>query len=328
MEGRRYRVEADARGRIVRVATFIGPSKVAEIRYRFDGVGPDANGYDAWAADGEPTTRVTIQRDAQGRRIRQEFALLDGRLTSYRVRAYETGRVESTQYSATGRREGRSILTYSTQDVLTRSRWYPGDASTTYYDTEFDERTGLATGRRKYRHGALDSSSREAYDAGGLATRSIHYGADGRRFGVTDFAAGLKIASRYDLGDGSTLEVRFAHDAKRRTREARYAYNERHVCTLVYERLANGRVVRSLAVGPDGQVWAEYPDLYVEYIERTGEAVDRPGVAKIYRKGPWWPGPGDRWVDAESWPDPARRQRLGARDRALFSVHPLIVVAG
>jgi hypothetical protein len=218
MEGRRYRVEADARGRIVRVATFIGPSKVAEIRYRFAGAGPDANGYDAWAADGEPT----------------------------------------------------------------RSRWYPGDVSTTYYDTEFDERTGLVTGRRKYRHGALDSS----------------------------------------------LEVRFAHDAKRRTREARYAYNERHVCTLVYERLANGRVVRSLAVGPDGQVWAEYPDLYVEYIERTGEAVDRPGVAKIYRKGPWWPGPGDRWVDAGSWPDPARRQPLGARDRALFSVHPLIVVAG
>jgi hypothetical protein len=148
VEGRRYRVEAAARGRIVRVATFIGPSKVAEIRYRFDGAGPDANGYDAWAADGERTTRVTIQRDTQGRRIRQEFALLDGRLTSYRVRAYETGRVEITQYTAAGRREGRSILTYSTQDVLMGSRWYPGDASTTYYDTEFDERTGLATGRR------------------------------------------------------------------------------------------------------------------------------------------------------------------------------------
>jgi hypothetical protein len=94
----------------------------------------------------------------------------------------------------------------------TRSRWYPGDASTTYYDTEFDERTGLATGRRKYRHGALDSSSQETYDAGGLATRSTHFNANGRRFGVTDFAAGLKVASRYDLGDDSTLEVRFAHD--------------------------------------------------------------------------------------------------------------------
>jgi hypothetical protein len=66
MEGRRYRVEADARGRIVRVATFIGPSKVAEIRYRFAGAGPDANGYDAWAADGEPTRsrwyRATCRR--------------------------------------------------------------------------------------------------------------------------------------------------------------------------------------------------------------------------------------------------------------------------
>jgi hypothetical protein len=299
VEGRRYRVEADAGGRVVRVATFIGRSKVAEIRYHFEGAGADADGYEFWAADGEPTTRVTIQRDAQGRRTRQEFALLDGRLTSYRLRAYEAERVESTQYTANGRREGRTLLTYSAQDVLTRSRWYPADAST-YYDTEFDERTGLATGRRKYRHGILDSSSREAYDAGGLATRSIHYNADGRRFGVTEFAAGLKIASRYDLGGGSTLEVRFAHDAKRRTREVRYAYNERHVCTLVYERLANGRVVRSLALGPDGQVWAEYPDLYVEYIERTGEAVDRPGVAKIYRKGPWWPGPGDRdrWAGA------------------------------
>jgi hypothetical protein len=32
VEGRRYRVEADARGRIVRVATFIGPGKVGWAR--------------------------------------------------------------------------------------------------------------------------------------------------------------------------------------------------------------------------------------------------------------------------------------------------------
>lgn len=326
VDGRRYRVDTDARGRMTRVATFVGTKKVAEIAYGFGGVERWPRGYDYWATDGEQTTIVTIQRDEQGRRARQEFFLLDGRLTTYRVRTYTGDRVESVQFTAAGKREGRTVLAYSAEDVLTRARWYPGDGST-YYDTEIDAQTGLSKGRRKYRNGVLDSSSRENYDSGGLVTRSLHYDADGRPFGVTDFAEGLKVTSRYDRADGSSLEVRFSHDDKRRTRETRYAYNGRHICTLVYERLPNGRVVRSMALGPNGDVWAEYPDLFVEYIERSGEAVDRPGVAKIYKKGPWWPAPGGLTADRADDHGP-RAALAGARGPWQASVHPLVVVSG
>ena len=48
-EGRRYRVETDARGRTTRVATFIGTKKIAEIAYRF---GDGARG--AWGALSRP----------------------------------------------------------------------------------------------------------------------------------------------------------------------------------------------------------------------------------------------------------------------------------
>ena len=323
VDGRRYRVDTDARGRTTRVATFVGPRKVAEVAYRFGGGERWARGYDFWAADGEQTTTVKIQRDEHGRRARQEFFLLDGRLTTYRVRTYTDGGVESAQFTAAGKQEGRTVLAYSAEDVLTRARWYPGDPST-YYDTEFDAQTGLSKGRRKYRNGVLDSSSREIHDGGGLVTRSIHYNAEGRPFGVTDFADGLKVISRYALADGSSLEVRFSHDDKRRTRETRYSYDGRHICTLVYERLPNGRVVRSMALGPNGDVWAEYPDLYVEYIERSGEAVDRPGVAKIYKKGPWWPAPGGLKADHHG----PRAAVAGARGPGPASVHPVVVVSG
>jgi hypothetical protein len=315
-DGRRYRVETDRQGRLRRVGTFIGARQVAEVVYHFDGTRPETTGYDVRAADGELTTRVRIVRDEHGRRTRQEFLLLDGRLTSYRVRTYTDGRVESVQYSATGTPEGRTLLVYSDEDVLLRSRWFPA-ASSTYYDTRFDPRTGRAKDRHKYRDGALDSSSRNIHDDGGLLTRSIHYDAWGRRYGTTDFSDGLKVVSRLDFADGSTLEIQFSHDDKRRTRQARYAYNRQPIFTLAYERLPNGRIVRTIAVGPKGEVWAEYPDLYVEYVERSGEAVDRPGVAKIYWKRPWWPELANLRTDRR--PPPARPMSRRADGGAALS---------
>jgi hypothetical protein len=301
-DGRRFRVTRDSRGRITRVATFVGSSRVAEVAYRYRGVSRWARGYEYRAADGELTTVVEIHRDEQGRRVNQEFFLVGGGLTHYSLRWYRGVDVNHVHYGLDGKAEHRSALSYSNEDVLVRARWNPAATSalyqaqartTTVYDSEFDERTGLRRERRKFRDGALVSTSRTTHDAGGLPIQASHHDAAGRRYGVTDYAGGLKVRSRLEPGPGTTLDLTFLYDAKRWTRETRYAHNGRDVCVLAYERLANGRVVRSIARGPDGEVWAEYPDLYVEYIEPSGEAVDRPGVAKIFRKGPWWPWPGE-----------------------------------
>ncbi|HXD98396.1 MAG TPA: hypothetical protein VN646_17735 [Candidatus Acidoferrum sp.] len=291
VNGRRYRVETDGGDRVVRVATFIDARQVSEVIYRFAPGGAWPTGYDYWAADGEQTVRVDIHRDQRGQRTRQDFFLVDGRLANYRIRADRGDHVESLSYTGEGTLQGRTLLYYSADGVLMRTRWYPAGPST-YYDTAVEERTGLSVGRWKYRHGALEGSSRQVYDAGGMLTRSIDYSATGRPFGVTEYADGLKVSSRYATGGGEH-EVRFSHDARRRTTEARHFLNGRPLYTLVYERLPNGRVLRSVALGPKGDVWAEYPDLYVENVERNGEAVDRPGVAIIYKRGPWWPAPGD-----------------------------------
>lgn len=293
-DGRRFRVTRDSRGRITRVATFVGSSRVAEIAYRYRGVSRWSRGYEYWAADGELTTVVEIHRDEHERRIVEGFRLVNGGPTDASFRVYWDVDVEHTHADAAGRAEGRSRLSYSADGVLVRARWYPGSASTRanpVYEAEFDERTGLARERRKYREGMLVSSSRTHYDPGGLPIQSAHYDPAGRRYGVTDYAGGLKTRSRLETRPGTVLEITFLYDAKRWTRETRYAHDGRDVCTLVYERLANGWVVRSIARGPGGEVWAEYPNLYVEHIEPSGEAVDRPGVAKIFRKGPWWPSP-------------------------------------
>jgi hypothetical protein len=316
VKGRRYRVETDGGDRVVRVAIFVDVHQVAEVVYHLAPGRPWPTGYDYWAADGEQTVTVKIQRDEHGQRIRQDFFLLDGRLANYRTRLDQGDDVEGLSYTGEGRLQARTRYSYSAQGILTRSRWYPAGPST-YYDTTFDERTGLSMGRRKYHHGVLEGSSSQVYDTGGLLTRSIDYTATGRAFGVTEYTDGLKREALYDTPVGEHA-VRFSHDARRRTTETRHSLNGRPLYTLVYERLANGRVVRSIALGPKGDVWAEYPDLYVEQVERNGEAVDRPGAAIIYKKGPWWPAPGG--VEARGGDGGAVRARRasepGARGRA------------
>jgi hypothetical protein len=42
------------------------------------------------------------------------------------------------------------------------------------------------------------------------------------------------------------------------------------VCRLTYQKASDGTVLKTLAVGPNGDIWAEYPDYMVMDIQRDG----------------------------------------------------------
>jgi hypothetical protein len=82
--------------------------------------------------------------------------------------------------------------------------------------------------------------------------------------------------------------VRTTYDNNRRAKSAVYYYNDQLICTFTYDRLPTGQVKRTLAHAPDGTLAAEYPDIFVDKVDRLGRPLDHADVGTIYRKGKWW----------------------------------------
>jgi hypothetical protein len=59
------------------------------------------------------------------------------------------------------------------------------------------------------------------------------------------------------------------------------------VCRFTYDRLADGTTKRTVAFGPDGAVWAEYPDMEVVDVRQNGHPINgRPAI--INKAGNWY----------------------------------------
>jgi hypothetical protein len=286
-QGYRYDVETDASGRVVRVATFLNGTKTGEVFFRFSGDARLASGYDYFGATGEKSAKVEIHRNERGERIRQEYFSPQGSPSEHTVRTYAPDHVEAVNSTADGKRGDRYLHFYSPRGILVRSRWVPA-AGTAHYDSEFDETTGLIRERRKYTAGDLSITETFSYDAVGLLRRNELFDPDGRRYAWREYTNGLKTRERYEFASGNTQEIVPSYDDKRQAKESKFYYNNRLICTFTYERLPNGRVTRSLAHGPGGDLMAEYPDVFVDKIERNGRALDRPTLGTIYKQGDWY----------------------------------------
>jgi hypothetical protein len=244
------------------------------------------SGYDFFAANGELTARVKIQRNEKGERIRQEYFSPSGELLEYTTRSYSADSVESRNRTAQGKVTLVRTMSYSPSGLLTWERSTRSGGAVEHERT-YDEKTGLAREARQFRDGLFSHSMKYSYDSTGTLANAESFDPKGRRFAVRRFNDGLLVVDRYDFRNGSSKEIGLAYDEKRRIREAKLYFNARHICTFTYERLVNGRVVRTIARAPSGEVLAEYRDAEVINVSRNGQDVDgRPGV--IYKKENWW----------------------------------------
>ena len=284
LQGLRYRVQTDAAGRLVRSATLRDGKATSESVYLYSGDERLPSSFESYTA-GELRGRGRIQRNADGDRVRTEFLTLDGALTNYTARTYAAGSVHVVSYSAAGKKINHVIQVFSAAGFLLRSRWYPADD--TYYENEVDEKTGLVKARRKLKDGQLESSTSFTYGADGDLAREDVHDPGGNRYGMREYRQGLKVLELYKFADGSTVETRVAYDEKRTAKDAKFLVDGKLICTFTFERLPNGRIKRTLAIGPQGELMAEYPDEYVDQVNRTGSTLDRE-AGKIYKKGDWW----------------------------------------
>jgi hypothetical protein len=283
---RRYDVFRDAQGRITRVARYQGGKKISDLSYHFSEGSKLPGGYDFFAADGELTAKVKIRRNDKGERIRQDYFSPSGELLEYTIRTYSADGVDSRNHTAQGKVTRVLTMSYSPSGLLTWERSTRSGGAVEHERT-YDEKTGLAREGRQFRDGLFSHSMKYSYDSTGTLTGTESFDQKGRRFAVRSFNDGLLVVDRYDFRNGSSKEIRLSYDEKRRIKEADLYFSARHICRFTYERLVNGRVVRTTARAPSGEVLAEYPDAEVINVSQNGQDVDgRPGV--IHKRENWW----------------------------------------
>ena len=283
VSGRHHAVETDAQGRITRTAVIRDGQKISERVYSFAPGGKAASEYDTFTGS-EKTGRVTIQRNASGERTRENSFTVGGVATEYTVYSYRADSVEATSYTVEGKKRAVNVSFYSPKDILTRAMTYSNpDDRGFHVDSDFDDRTGLSKGSRQFEGGNLTSSGLFNYDDDGDLIRQDVYDAAGNWFAAAELVNGLTTKRLYD----SSKELRYSYDERRRVKETTLFYNKMFVCRFTYDRLPDGAAKRTLAFGPDGALWAEYPDMEIVDVRQNGHPINgRPAI--INKTGDWY----------------------------------------
>ena len=278
--GHRFEVETDERGRITRVATFRDGRKISETIYRFNGDAVTPSGFQSIGATGEVTGQSEIQRNDRGKRARISNFTVQGQLTGYVGRTYGTGIAESVRYTPNGSKIERWVEYHSPAGIVIRQEWHPDDVH--YYDTDIDETTGLSRSRKEFRGGRVISSNRYTYDADGTLRREDIHDPNGKWYGAREYSEGLKRRESYEFSSDDTREALYAYDEKSWVKEIKYNRNGNLVCKFVYDWYPNGTIKRTLAIGPGRDLMAEYPDQYVDKVQRDGQPLSRTATAIIH----------------------------------------------
>ena len=177
-----------------------------------------------------------------------------------------------------------NVSFYSPKDIRTRAVNYSNpDDQSFHVDFDFDDRTGLRKGSRQFEGGTLSSSGLFDYDDYGDLVRQQIFDAAGNWFAASELVNGLTMKRLYD----SSKELRYSYDERRSLKETTLFYNDMLVCRFTYDRLADGTTTRTLAFGPDGVLWAEYPDMEVVDVRQNGHTINgRPAI--INKTGNWY----------------------------------------
>lgn len=283
VSGRRHAVETDSQGRITRAAVIRDGQKVSERLYFFAPGAKAASEYDTFTVS-ERTGRVTIQRNASGERTREDFFTVNGAATGYTLYSYRADSVEATSYTVEGKKRAVNVSFYSPKSILTRSINYSNpDDQGFHVDSDFDDRTGLRKGSTQFEGGNLSSSGLFDYDDDGDLIRQNVFDPAGNWFAAMELVNGLTTKRLYD----SSKELRYTYDDKRRVKETTLFYRDMLICRFTYDRLPDGTATRTFAFGPDGALWAEYPDMEIVDVRQDGHPINgRPAI--ITKTGDWY----------------------------------------
>ena len=283
-----YNVEIDSQGRLARVVTVHDGKSIAQKDYFFSGNAKLPNGYKLFEA-GEQVGIVLIQRNEDGSRKKIEHKTLEEKLTGFSLYFYNTDNVERVDYSAERMEKQHFKMFFSIEKRLTHFQLYRnGDTKLAVTEVDVSELTGLMLYAKQFNNGQLANTQTFLYDTKGNVANIVGYDGSGKWLTTTYFVAGLLSKKIYRGPDTSAgREFDYFHDKTRRLSETKVFFHDAYICSLFYERLSDDTVDKTVAKGPDGTVWAEYPNAQVLDIKSNGQSVNSTNVV-IYKHVPWW----------------------------------------
>lgn len=283
VDGQMYSVETDDKGRIASISLLRGGRTISEDRLSYPDGGKLPEEVES-TVGGEKTGITRIRRDKSGRRIREDYFTMANALTSYLTYASDPPKqVTMTDYGPDGKKRSIRVCRYSAAGAFVGQTKYSNPADRTQHiDGEIDETTGHIRSARTYR-GALVNTITMTYGANGDKVRADASGPDGKVYTSIEYQDDLMTARRY----WDTREVRFTYDEKRNRMTSTTSFKGETKFTLYYERSADGTIKRTLAKGPDGTLWGEYPDAELLEVAQDGRDLNgRPGT--LHHSGNWW----------------------------------------
>ncbi|MGD0191175.1 MAG: hypothetical protein ABSD74_10580 [Rhizomicrobium sp.] len=286
MQGTSLLVTTDGQGHIQTVEKFVDGKSTGKTIYQYpaNSALPDS---DQTYLQGVLTSVTRYQRAVTGEATRADNFDAKGARTGYWTETFSSDHSDGSSYNADGTLSSTWTNYYAANGLEVRSTSVNA-GSTRSLETEYDPATGQVRTTRTFENGKLIYYFSYTRDSNQSVIRKDAYQPDGTWFAAEVFANGLRQKRLYKYADGSTKEIRFEYDSNRWASKATQFVNDKFICTFVFERLGDGTIKRTLALGPDGSLWAEYPDEMADDVDKTGHLNGKPSVGTIHKTGNWW----------------------------------------
>jgi antitoxin component YwqK of YwqJK toxin-antitoxin module len=286
LRGKAVRVKKDSLDRIIQVSNLTNGKTTSYDVYHYSGNEILPSSYD-YFSDGKLIFKIPIQRNANGDRIRVDYNDPSGEPVSYSTRSINGDVVETIDHPAKPSFlsiETRTVAYYSPKGLLVRQESHVGSFAT--LDFAYDEMTGLATSSKDFYYDKFTRSAKYAYDDG-ISLRDEFFDSTGTLNGVDQYENGLKSSSQRTFSDGDSKRQVFTYDSTGLAKATKLYRKDKLICTLTYQYL-RGKIKRTVARGPSGDLWAEYPGLFVQDVDSKGHPIDDSEAGVIHKTGDWW----------------------------------------
>jgi antitoxin component YwqK of YwqJK toxin-antitoxin module len=284
--GPRFDVETDAKSRIATITDYQDGNQTRRRVFHFEPEASLPGSLDIFRGD-ELIAKTRIERNAHGESTRIEYLTILGQRTGDMTCSYSEDHVDWAKHNAEGKGTYRGTNFFSTQGVKIRSMEYM-DARTSI-ETTYDPENGQVLLKKQFFDGEIKVTTRQSYDENGSLIRAdLYSGPKDQWYGTSEYQAGLRTRQTYKFTNGTVAETLITYDSKGSANEARFSVNDRFICTFKFDRFPNENLKRTLAVGPNGDVYAEYPDHYVDQVRRDGSPTSEIAGMVIYKRGDWW----------------------------------------
>ncbi len=282
-----YEVEKDKLGRIVRETDFRDGKATGGWKFHYTGAEKLFDAYETWV-DGQLTGISKAERNSAGVIIRYEHRTAQGDLTHYTVIEDLPDHQETYGYTADNKKMSHSQTYYAASgSLIRRVNYLSADSDDGFTEFEVDEHTGQTESSRQVQQAKLINTKKYTYAGDGSLIRVDAYDENGTWYSADELEAGLLRRRLYKFKNGESEEVHYSYDEKRWLAKSEIYFADKLVCTLGYDREPDGTIRRSLAMGQDGTLWAEYPAPLVMDISRNGQAIGR-NDAVLHHTGKWW----------------------------------------